>query len=231
MAFDGGFSLGYGLGMTQIKKYRELAGLTQKDLAARVNTSQPQIMRLERGERKLTREWAERLAPALGINAKALLFSDLEETAALPSPALVSQVHVRGEVQAGMWTEFDGFDEAEIDYVPTVPGRYSTLEQFAYRVVGSSMNKARFYNGDFVICVPYFMARSEITHDDFVVVERRRGNTIERTIKQVEVSPNGCTLHPRSDDPRFKPIPCIGPEADGTEVEIIGLAIGSFTPR
>lgn len=59
-----------------LKKYRLEQGLTQTELAKRVGTSQAQIYRLENSERKLTVEWAERLAKALSTSAKILLFGD-----------------------------------------------------------------------------------------------------------------------------------------------------------
>ena len=57
-----------------LKKQRLGQGLTQTELAKRVGTSQAQIYRLENSERKLTVEWAERLAGALSTTAEALLF-------------------------------------------------------------------------------------------------------------------------------------------------------------
>ena len=94
------------------------------------------------------------------------------------------------------------------------------------------MNLERLVDGDYVICVPYFMARKEITDRDLVIVERRRGATVERTVKQISITNGACELWPRSDDPRFQtPIPCQGPEPDGTEIEITHRVIGSFTPR
>ncbi|WOC16536.1 helix-turn-helix domain-containing protein [Pseudochrobactrum sp. MP213Fo] len=60
--------------MSQLKRLREKSGLTQKELGALAGTSQPQIKRLEDGERTLTKQWAERLAPHLGITAEGLLF-------------------------------------------------------------------------------------------------------------------------------------------------------------
>ncbi|WP_376742483.1 helix-turn-helix domain-containing protein [Ensifer canadensis] len=60
--------------MNIIKALRELRGLSQTDLAELVGTSQPQIRRLEAGERKLTKEWAERLAGPLQATAEQILF-------------------------------------------------------------------------------------------------------------------------------------------------------------
>lgn len=54
--------------MNRLREFREALGLSQQRLADQVNpsTSQAQIDRLEKGERKLDFEWARRLAPALG---------------------------------------------------------------------------------------------------------------------------------------------------------------------
>lgn len=48
-----------------IRRVREQKRMTREWLASRVGTSASQITKLERGERKLTQEWIERLAVAL----------------------------------------------------------------------------------------------------------------------------------------------------------------------
>ncbi|WP_419906471.1 XRE family transcriptional regulator [Hoeflea sp.] len=60
--------------MNTIRQRREALGLTQAQLAERASTSQPQIRRLEAGERQLTKEWAERIAPHLGMTPSELMF-------------------------------------------------------------------------------------------------------------------------------------------------------------
>lgn len=50
----------------RIRELRLAAGLTLDQLAALANTSNQQISRLERGERKLSLEWMDRIAQALG---------------------------------------------------------------------------------------------------------------------------------------------------------------------
>lgn len=57
--------------------------MTQAQLAELAATSQPQIRRLEAGERRLSKEWAQRLAPHLGVAASQLMFG---EDAIAPSP-------------------------------------------------------------------------------------------------------------------------------------------------
>jgi len=62
--------------MSNVREYRLTAGLSQVELAARAGTTQPTINRLENGGSKLTKEWAERLAPHLKTSAEKLLFGD-----------------------------------------------------------------------------------------------------------------------------------------------------------
>ena len=61
---------------TALKRYRKQRGFTQSELAKLAGTSHPQIQRLETGERKLTLEWAETLAPRLNVHPANLLFDD-----------------------------------------------------------------------------------------------------------------------------------------------------------
>lgn len=60
--------------MSRLRELRERQGLSQQQLADLAGTSQPQIKRLETGDRKLTKEWAERLAPHLQASPEAILF-------------------------------------------------------------------------------------------------------------------------------------------------------------
>lgn len=62
--------------MSRLRDLRIKSGMSQQALADRIGTSQPQIKRLEDGARKLTKEWAERLAPALQTTAESLMFGN-----------------------------------------------------------------------------------------------------------------------------------------------------------
>jgi phage repressor protein C with HTH and peptisase S24 domain len=59
----------------RIRALREALGWSQHELAARLEprTSQPQIDRLEKGDRRLTVDWMTRVADALGVAAENLL--------------------------------------------------------------------------------------------------------------------------------------------------------------
>ncbi|MGN6779211.1 XRE family transcriptional regulator [Rhizobium sp.] len=70
--------------MSVIKELREKLNLSQANLAEAIGTSQPQIKRLESGERKLTKEWAERLAGPLGVSPEELLFGRVKIEAEEP---------------------------------------------------------------------------------------------------------------------------------------------------
>lgn len=59
----------------KIRELREASGMSQEQLAARIQpkTSQPQIDRLEKGERNLTQGWMIRVSSALNVGPKDLL--------------------------------------------------------------------------------------------------------------------------------------------------------------
>lgn len=113
-------------------------------------------------------------------------------------------------------------------------GRYSTMEQFAFKVAGNSVNKLRIFDGDYVICVPYWVARSGAVDGDVVAVERRRGPQVERTVKRLRLVDDGFELHPESDDPRHSVIFVRKNhglhEGEDIEIEIVGLVIGRWAP-
>lgn len=169
------------------------------------------------------------IAPVLQTTSAWLLDGSDDDTppeAARP-PHLA---RVIGKTQAGAWTEFDDIgDHAQA--VPAIPGRFPAALQMAYEVVGSSMTRAHIFDGNFVVCVPYFVARGIITPDDIVVVERRRGGERERTVKQIEVHDDRFELWPRSDDPRHQEPIVVEKnhwKDDGMEIEVIGLVIATI---
>jgi transcriptional regulator with XRE-family HTH domain len=56
-----------------IRRLRKKAGLTLEQLADKTETTAQQISRLEKGDRKLTQDWMEVIAPALGVVPAALI--------------------------------------------------------------------------------------------------------------------------------------------------------------
>lgn len=61
--------------MNRIREIRQKRGLSVAELASRVGTSQPQLTRLETGQRRLTEDWLRRLAKALDVEPAELIAS------------------------------------------------------------------------------------------------------------------------------------------------------------
>ncbi len=64
---------------SKLRQIRERRGWSQSQLAERVNTTQVQIGRLEKGDRRLTVEWLQRLAQALDCKPIDLMDNGLAE--------------------------------------------------------------------------------------------------------------------------------------------------------
>lgn len=190
----------------------------------------------ENGRVKIPRDAAYKYARAFKIDPAWLLYGKSSKNADLTQFESVTQIPVRGSVAAGRWLEFDDTEQDSGSPIYAVAGRFPMAEQFALKVSGPSMDKARIFDGDYVICVPYWIARAAPTPGDIVVVERRRGTMFERTLKELQMNEEWFELWPRSTDNRFQtPIRVKRNhdfvENDGTTVEIIGLVVASYVPR
>lgn len=149
-------------------------------------------------------------------------------------PYETSVAKVVGVVQAGVWTEFEDFEDQALDgaEVPHHPGKWAHLPQYSFAVRGKSMDQAPILDGDYIICVNYFDARGDLQDGDIVVIERRQGTKVERSVKQLQVVGKELHFCPRSSDPRFLPI-IVKPgrtlvEADNTQLRVLALVIGTW---
>lgn len=106
--------------MTIIRLLREKIGLTQQQLADAAGTSQPQIKRLEAGDRKLTKEWAVRLARPLNTTPEILLFGEPDQITPVNDNGLPAQenpisdlpnAEIRGKVE-GLGRKIPVFGQA-----------------------------------------------------------------------------------------------------------------------
>lgn len=109
-----------------VSKLRELqkkAGLTLQQVADAAGTTNQQIGMLERGDRRLTVDWIDRIAPVLGVRPQELL-----STAAVP---------LRGYVGAGSEAHYYGLADDPGEEVPMPPnGNANTV---AVEVRGDSL--------------------------------------------------------------------------------------------
>lgn len=212
----------YQFGMRGLRAFREARGLSQAQLAELVGTSQPQIGRLESGERKLTKEWAERLGPPLRVSPEALIFGASEEHG----------MPIMGVIKAGEFRDISLEDQSEERPRITVAkdGRFPQARQYALHVAGDSMNEM-FSPGSYVTCVDLHESGLALTDGMIVHVERSMGGGqyVETTLKELRRKGDGrFVLVPRSTNPLYKTMELS--EQDGVTIEVRGVVTGKWEP-
>lgn len=238
------------MGRNWLRAMRKAASLTQPELAEQTGIQQSTISQLESGKRKLLRSHAELLAPVLKISIDELMANeaDADELNSQDAAQLeldrsykvaVTYVQCVGLVGAGWVDSAEPFDLDDDVQIPLVPGAYAEARQFGYRVVGNSMNAARIWDGDYVVCVPYWVARHGLANGDLVVIERHRGQLVERSVRQIVIGKTHIEFWPRSTDIRWqRPTVVLQrdmsaaelSEDDDTTVTVIGLVIWRGAP-
>ncbi len=142
----------------RIRQWRMALNMSQGRLAALTGTSQPQIDRLEKGERRLTMDWVARIAAALSVPPAALLEDappppqNYRHSAAIPAllpahvppvrtaPPLPRDVPVMGTAQGGPDGVFHlNMTDGPIDWARRPPGLVGMTSIFAIYVEGDSM--------------------------------------------------------------------------------------------
>jgi phage repressor protein C with HTH and peptisase S24 domain len=138
-----------------LRSLREAAGLSQAALAERIYTTQSQIDRLEKGERRLTIDWMTRLGSALGVDPAALL-PPSDPAAARPPPSLPQRHEMPRDVPVfgtAMGANGEGAFTinltGQVDTVRRGPGIANSRGVFAIYVEGESM-APRFQPGELV---------------------------------------------------------------------------------
>ncbi len=160
--------MSYSFDMTnRIKELRRLRGLTQDNLGKLVGTGRSQVVKLERGERRLTVEWMRRLARALECHPADLLvtepsiegFSDIETDFAPASEHLTTD-RSRSLESRPQGSKSSSY-VAEPDFAPhsgeaapasvVVPATASLLRDVEVRGVAVGGNESCFeFNGEVV---------------------------------------------------------------------------------
>lgn len=132
--------------MTQdnrIKTWRKARGLSAQRLAEMVNTGRSTIVKLERGERRLTQDWMRRIAMALEIAPTQLLPLDENRPASYPitlAPLLDLQ-SVVDAIRDGVLVEIINARGAIMDLGSAVPVPQGSANLFAVTMWDSSMDR------------------------------------------------------------------------------------------
>ncbi|WP_148219298.1 XRE family transcriptional regulator [Azospirillum sp. B510] len=141
--------------MTTMRELRQAAGLSQEKLADLAGTSQPQINKLETGQRKMTVDWAVKLAGPLGIEPAVLLGLDVPAAPAPTRPArpalppllrttpaqqaqAAASMPVRAAARGGGDQEMF-LEDGPIDWIARPDYLKNARDPYAMYVVGESM--------------------------------------------------------------------------------------------
>lgn len=223
----------------EIKALREERKLTLEQLSEMVGLSVSYVSRLEKGGRNLSVKHIDAFARAFGVPRERILTASGE--AHPPSSELrpvdlgeLVPVKIAGKVKAGEFIAIEDlgdWDEPE-EFLDTRDPRFPHARHLGFEVEGDSMNALKprpIQDGDRLSALAYedIADRYPLRDGMIVVVERTRhgGHEREWSVKQLEIYEDRMEFHPRSTNPRYKPI-IIKRDSladDGVTVEIIAV--------
>lgn len=121
-----------------LREFRIAAGLSQPDLAKAADTNVQNVSRIERGDRKLTQEWADLFAPHLKTTAQQIMFPDAAALSRLQSAKPVRELERVPLDDAWRPTsDSDGEGYDRDSYSPHIPGAIPELDARAGAGEGS----------------------------------------------------------------------------------------------
>ena len=221
------FGSGQNIPMGYLDKLAEIRakrGLTQAQLAERIDVAQATVQRWEKGKREPDFEQLHALASALGTTAGELL----EGGVATP---VGPRLFVKGEVAAGVWRTAVETPEDEWETFYGRPDVTANIEhRFGLRVVGDSMDEI-YPPGTIVECVSLF-GRAEAAPGKRVVVIRTNDMGMsEATVKELVEREGELWLVPRSNNPAHAPFRLKGQDGDIVETRIAAVVVSSVRPE
>lgn len=207
----------------QIKKYRKLQNLTQKELATIMSRSTALIGFWETNSREPSYKDLYKLSEVLNVDISILLnnppsFSNTDTYSLNQSEVLRP---ILGVVKAG----YDMYCEENIEgYKAVDKNKASGAECFWLRVVGDSMNAVGIFDRSLVL-----VKKIPVENKQIGVV---RINGDEATIKQIIFDNDTVILQPRSTNQAIQPVILKATDFDNNYAEIIGKVIDvSFDPN
>lgn len=177
-----------------IRHWREARGLSRRELAEKANTGESQIVKLERGERRLTAEWMVRLASALDVAPADLLPAKKEppeaETAPfapvpVPQPAELRRgLPVYGAAACGTSDNCDfEMNGQALEHVAFPPALADVRGAYGLYATGDSM-EPRYFAGELVYVHPH----KAVQPGNFAVIQMRplyEGGAVRAMIKRL----------------------------------------------
>lgn len=214
---------------TFLRQALKVSGLKPYALAKLAGVSSTTITRpLNDPEFKFTPKPAtlRKIAEAAGVDLPAGL------TIAAPTVPTTEELPIIGPIQAGAWLALDETAQDEpVFFTAIADRRYPYARQWLREVRGDSMNARGITPGDLAHIVD--MGEAGINMNTGMVVEvtrvRAGGQLKEITLKEVEITPEGVKLWPRSTNARWQE-PVVLDDGSGEEIEVTvtGLLLQSI---
>lgn len=200
--------------MSTLRALRQAAGLSQERLAELAGTSQPQINKLETGQRKMTVDWAVKLARPLGVEPTSLLGLDAAATTPEPRPparraspppllrvassvasgGVAEPMPVRAAARGGVDQEMF-LEDGPIDWVAKPDYLKNARDPYAMYVVGESM-MPRFRPAQLLHVNPH---KPPAAGAGVVVVKRSKAVLVKEFVRR---APEGVVLREYQPDDR-----------------------------
>ena len=224
---------------------RKRAGLNQEGAGERIGTSGQAWAKYENGRAPGIHNPAtqRRLTGALGFEPEDLLRerqiirsggkSNVIDLGAWTQNAATSTLPIRDRVQAGAWLMADDSSQVEPRrHSFARDPRFPHADQWLSEIFGDSVDRLGIFDGDLVHCVDFEGAGVALQSGQIVEIERLRfgGQERELSIKQVELTPQGPLLWPRSSNPRWQTPLSMTSDAGNDEVlvRLRGLVVQSI---
>ncbi len=227
----------------RLKRARAAAGFETPTDAANAfprEINKNTLISNENGNRPISRKAAEKYGELFGVKAGWILFGDGQEgeTAPAVTELTLSRIgmvagRVAGVVEAGTFREVDEFDQSDpVEIMLPRDEKFPNARQLVFDCSGDSMNDLRprpIFPGDRLVCISYEDVEHlvELRSGMVAIVERTRdgGHFREWSVKQLELFGDRAEFHPRSTNPKHKPIivPRDHEADDGVTVQVIAL--------